>query len=258
MAIMPTMALADLSDNFENGIIDSSLWLVGGGARGYDPSQPIGTGPWSYSNQEILGPDGYFQSHVWGPTSANSYGAEAWIRTIHNFNDGKNYTINFTWEPGFLDPHYNIYYIQVTDGYIPGVGNLHWPRWTPPDPGLAGTKDLLLDTGTPGRGFENTPSIGKVNWSISLDSSGVARLYSSPDASGSLLSTAALNPSDPWYLRFMVIDGTSAGFPAGDAWLNLYDFEGTVVPAPGAFALGAIGLSMAGWLTKRKNLRRST
>ncbi|MCU0914067.1 MAG: hypothetical protein MUC88_05835 [Planctomycetes bacterium] len=264
MAVMPTMALADFSDDFEDGVIDSSLWNVGGGTRGSGTYDPIGTGTWSYSLAEVTGSDGYLRARVWGPQSGGTYGAEAWIRTTYNFNDGKDYTVNFTWEPAFVDPHFNEYFIQVTDGYIPEIGDFHWPQRRPPlppitDADLAGTNDLVSDPYNlgPGLGFSYRPGIGKVSWSIDLDSTGIAGLYSSPDASGCLLGEATLDPTKPWYIRFMVLDGTSGGFPAGDASLNLYDFEAIVVPLPATFVLGAVGLGMAGWLTPRMNLRRS-
>ena len=63
---------------------------------------------------------------------------------------------------------------------------------------------------------------------LNIDPSGIARLYDSPDASGNLIREEDLDPGYEWYLRFMVSDGTSAGFPAGDAQLNLYEFHATV------------------------------
>jgi hypothetical protein len=260
MAVGSSTSMADFSDDFEDGIIDSSLWVVGGGGRGWVQSWPLGTGQWQYSLQEIAAsPDSYFQAHVWGPMSPNTYGAEAWIRTLDNFNDGENHVINFTWEPGFLDYHNNGYFIQVTDGYIANPGDYYWMNDTT-DPGLAGTADLLWTPGTPpsaGVYFENRPSIGKVSWSLEINSLGTARLYDSPGASGSILNEAILDPSKPWYIRFMVHDGTSAGFPAGDAWFNLYNFEShatSPVPVPGALLLGGIGMGLVGWLRGRRIL----
>lgn len=246
-------AATSFSDAFDDGVIDSSLGVVGGAARGWDQSQPIGTGPWQYSHQEIVAPDGYLQAHVWGPASGVTYGAEAWVRTVQNYNDGRNYVVNFTWEPGFLDPHVNGYFIQVTDGYIANPGGFHWMYF--PDPGLAGTTDLLWNPSAPGLHFENMPSIGKVSWSLGIDSSGVARLYDSPDAAGSILHQGTLDPSSEWHIRFMLRDGTSAGFPAGDAWFNLYDFQSSetpVIPAPGALVLGAIGVGVVSRLRRRR------
>ena len=210
-----------LSDEFEDGIIDTNLWVTGGAKRGWNLSNPSDTGSWYYSHEEITDPiDGYLNMRVWGPTSGNTYGAEAWVRTSTNFNDGANHIINFTWEPEFIDHHYNTYFIQVTNGYISPENTLHWALSSD----YAGTVNLLWDEGSRGWSFENEQSPGKLNWSITIDPSGVVRLYDSPNAAGTLMYEGALDLAYPWYVRFMVSDGTSTGFPAGDARLKLLDF----------------------------------
>ena len=210
-----------LSDEFEDGIIDTNLWVTGGAKRGWNLSDPSDTGSWNYSHEEITDPiDGYLNMRVWGPASGNTYGAEAWVRTSTDFNDGANHIINFTWEPEFIDYHYNTYFIQVTDGYISPENTLHWALSSD----YAGTVNLLWDEGSRGLSFENEPSPGKLNWSITIDPSGVVCLYDSPYAAGTLMYEGALDLAYPWYVRFMVSDGTSAGFPAGDARLKLLDF----------------------------------
>jgi hypothetical protein len=230
---------AGLSDDFEDGVIKTSLWTVGGGARGTRADDPIGSGDWQYKHQEVIHPgDGYLQAKVWGRTSANTYGAEVWIQTVHNFNDGRTYTINFVWEPEFLDYHYNYYFIQITDGYIPRLADVHWPERRPPLPpvteaDLSGTKDLLWETrsGQYSPGWA-APSLGKVNWSMTIDPAGIAQLYDAPGGTGSLLKEVPLDNGKPWYIRFLLSDATSSGFPAGDARLNLYDFSAPTVPPP--------------------------
>jgi len=237
-----TSLMRTISDDFEDGVIDTSLWIVGGGGRGWRADDPIGAGDWDYSHEEFIDPtDGYLRTRVWGPPSGLTYGGEAWVCTVQNFNDGKNYVINFTWEPEFLDYHSNWYYIQITDGYIPERADYHWlNRWPPLPPvteaDLAGTYNLLWHTDPvngPIRGlnFENSPSIGKVSWSIAIDEAGVARLYDGPDTTGSLLHEATLDLSYPWYVRWIVSDGTSSGFPGGDARLKLYDYSALCGPA---------------------------
>ncbi len=72
---------------------------------------------------------------------------------------------------------------------------------------------------------------------------GIARLYEQPNTGGSpswILSSLDLNPSKPWYVRFIAREATSSGFGAGDARLNLYSFSSVVVPEPGA---GPVALS---------------
>ena len=228
------------SDAFEDGAIDGSLWVVGGGARGTWRDSPIGSGHWQYSNEEVVADDGYLQARVWGPASGNTYGAEAWVRTSTNFNDGKNHVIDFAWEPVFADSHHNAYYIQITDGFSPAVGDLHWPQRRPPlspitESDLSGTSDLLWCTlgGEPSRGlfFQNQASIGRVKWSITIAPEGIARLHDGPSGHGSVLHEATLDSSKPWYIRFMISDGTSAGFPSGDAQLRLYYFSARSTPS---------------------------
>lgn len=225
------------SDDFEDGAINTSLWATGGAKRGPNPSYPIGVGNWQYSHQEIMDPiDGYMSVRVWGPTSGITYGADAWIRTVYNFNDGQSHVINFTWEADVNDTHHNHYLIQITDGYVHDRGWLHWPSEDYP-----GTANLLWGTspsGDPYRGIYFASELGlgaglpKSTWSITIDSSGIGRLYDDSDGMGSLIHEATLDPTYPWYIRLMVSDGTSAGFSAGDARLILYDFSDSVISEP--------------------------
>ena len=103
-----------------------------------------------------------------------------------------NHTINFTWEPEFIDYHYNTYFIQVTDDYI-SPGTLGWAR----DSDYAGTVNLLWEGGSRGWSFENEPNPGKLDYSITIDPSGVVRLYDSPNAAGTLMYEGALDLAYP-------------------------------------------------------------
>ena len=105
---------------------------------------------------------------VWGPTSGLTYGAEAWIRTIYNYNDGAKHQINFTWEAAVQDDHYNHYHIQVTDGYISADGALHWARAEAPIPG---TTDLLWEIVGQDKypGGEYPSGLSKRTWSMTID-----------------------------------------------------------------------------------------
>ena len=101
-------------DRFEDGSIDPSRWEWGCLKRGYNGP---GQGDWQCSVEEIVDPeDGYLSMHVWGPTSGATYGAEAWIRTTYDYNDGSYHLISFTWEVDALDDHLNYCFMQVTDG----------------------------------------------------------------------------------------------------------------------------------------------
>jgi len=224
IVVMAVSSIANgFSDDFEDGLIDTSLWVYGADKRGWQTDIPPGVGNWNYSHEEIVdATDGYLSMHVWGPTSGNTYGAEAWVRTSKDFNDGKDYLINFTWEAVVGEPaHYDRYYIQITDGYIPYYGDIHWPSINRQNP--VGTVNFLVDTDN---GWSLTSgSISKTTWSMTITSDGIGKLYNGPNGSGSLIHQDSLDDSKYWYLRLMLIDATSSGFPGGDNRLNLYDFS---------------------------------
>lgn len=205
-------------DDFEDGVIDAALWEWGGLNRTTSGGQG---GPWEWSHEEVIDPDdGYLSMHVSGPGSGLTFGAEAWVRTLYDYNDGANHVIDFTWEADVADFHYNRYFIQVTDGYISPDGNIHWSQ----EPSIPGTTNLLWRLDGQGNEFPGAiypTSEFNADWSMSIDSSGVVQLY---DDSGSLLRERSLDDSYPWYVRLMVVDATSSGFPAGDIRLNLYEF----------------------------------
>jgi hypothetical protein len=223
-------------DNFDDGVLDTELWVAGGGARGWRENAPLGDGDWNFSHDELVNAtDSHLRVRVWGPRSGNTYGAEAWIRTVQDFNDGYSHTISFTWEarPTIVE-HGDYYFIQITDGFIPERGDFHWPVRRPPiepikETDLQRTADLLVahvsgsESMIPGQSLPN--GFGPAAMSIEIEPNGVARLYDSPDASGTVLHETVLDTESPWYIRFMVSDGTSAGFSAGDTSLNLYRFS---------------------------------
>jgi len=259
--VWPGSANADpFLDDFEDGAINYSLWDIVGGARGWRTTDPIGAGPWSWSVAEVDTSDGYLSANVYGPATGLTYGAEAWIQTDYNYNDGQIHLIDFTWGATVLDSHHNHYMIQVTDGYIPSQGDLHWVERRPPLPpiteaDLAGTTDLLLSQypdGTPRVGRFYPSGLPKSDWSMLIDASASATLYDGPGGTGSILGSGLLDAASPWHVRFMVSDGTSAGFPAGEAQLRLYDFDSAVVPLPGAVVLGSIGMGFAAGCLRRR------
>ncbi|HUS93178.1 MAG TPA: hypothetical protein VM695_15075 [Phycisphaerae bacterium] len=246
LASTPAVATGVFSDEFEDNSIDSTRWVYGGATRAWNPAQPTGLGNWTFWHTETVwnagDPDGYLQAGVSGPTSGNTYGAEAWIRTAYDYNDGMNHLINLTWEAEVVDNHYNRYYLQLTDGYVADPGSLHWSMAPPP-----GTTNFLCETNAAGNtvaGMAMYTGLPKSSWSLVIGASGIGRLFDGPDGTGSLIHEATLDMADPWYFRLMVSDGTSAGFPAGEAHLNVYSMSSLVssgaIPEP-LTALGALG-----------------
>ena len=277
---MIVLALASLahaggnfSDEFEGGSVDPTNWVTGGERRAYYGA-PGGSWVWSHDETVYTGgdPDGCLQMRVAGPYTGNTYGAEAWIRTSYDYNDGGWHLANFKWRAEYYDgytyPHHNQYYVQVTDGYIPPTAFVHWAHdqatWDS-IPELAGTVNLLWTyfpgsgdqkrggwiAGPPGTAVPSQaiPQDSPETWSILIDPSGTAQLYGGPDATGSLLWTETLDRSKPWHLRFMVRDGTSSGFGTGEARFDLYSFS-SEVPEPAT--LGLLSLGGLALLKKRR------
>ncbi|MCK4625309.1 MAG: hypothetical protein KAV00_08370, partial [Phycisphaerae bacterium] len=213
----PTLADPVWADDFEDGVIDSSLWVVGGSKRGgFEP----GAGDWQWSHDEIVASDGYLRTRVWGPESGITYGAEGWVRTTYNYNDGSDYIINFRWETDVNAYHVDMYAIQITDGFIPGGTSMFW--FGSGSGGIDGAtwKNLYFQ--------RDQPDMVPTEWSICIDgTNNTATLFEGPDCTGPVSEEGEKTlPSDqPWYLRFIHTDATSSGYPAGDNLLNLYDFS---------------------------------
>lgn len=232
-----------LTDDFEDGVIDPAKWVVGGTTRG------TGVGDWQWSHEEVVAPDGYLRTRVWGPTSSNSYGAEAWVRTTYDYNDGSDYLINFKWETTVNANHVDMFAIQFTDGSIPGGGDLYW----------YGDKNIgSID----GSAWNNAyfkyekPAMAPSDWSIQIDAdNNMATVYDGPNLTGQIVGQKTLDPGHAWHLRFIHSDATSGGYPAGDNSLYLYDFKSIAEPtwvtwSPGAGGNGhryALTSAMTSW-----------
>jgi hypothetical protein len=238
-------------------VINTALWDVGGTKGGVGGP---GTGGGQWYNQEIAGPDGYLQARATTPQSGNTYGSDAWTMTQYNFNDGQDWVVTFTWEadiqsdtafpwwPGATTPwHADYHLIEITDGrtdWSPGI-YLH-----PPSAQLPGTVWLYETNGS---------EMGPVTWSILIDAQArTATLYEGPDGTGPIYSTATLDPSLPWHIRFITVVGTSLGFGAKDCRINLYDFSATVLSDaveatvnidPEVLNLGSVGKYITCYLT---------
>ncbi len=228
---------APISDDFEDGNVDSSKWVTHGYKGGVGG---VGTGDWQYSLSEIMATDGYFQARVWGPTSGNSYGAEAWIRSSKNFNDGQMWSINFTWETTIgHTPHCDSFVIEVTDGSYTDNCDLSWTA-RPAPPGHVYLWNAETDWSKSG-GVERDARgpLAKSSWSILIEPQGTASLYQLPNLEGTVYRTVNLDVNEEWYLRFLLNAATSSGFPAGDNTLKLYDFS--AIPEPTTLLLFGLG-----------------
>jgi hypothetical protein len=226
-----------VADAFEDAVMDTSLWAAGGRQVAWTPAD---SGSWTWSQTESRdsgAPDGYLRIEAKGPASANSYGATPWLRSTYNFNDGCSHLINFSWKADIVESHANRFFVQITDGdNLPTFAQEYWGDGAASSPTnsflnrtIPGTANLLWrNTGTemsPGRYYSS--STAKQQWSMVIEASGTARLYDGPDGSGSLLGESRLDAGRAWFPRFLVYDATSAGFPAGDARFNIYDFSAT-------------------------------
>ena len=208
------------SDNFEDGVIDISKWIVGGDGIGVEFPSP---GPYSWTHTEKIAEDGFLDMRIQGPHTANTYGADAWVRSTHNFNDKKDYAINLSWEAKVNASHVDYYAIQLTNGEVLADGGFWWFMSD-----TNGTKNLYTKA--------NQTNSGKSIWSISIDSlNKKASLFSGANLEGTLLNEKQLNENEPWHLRFIHSDANSAGFPGSDNHMFIYDVSGKqsiITPTP--------------------------
>lgn len=214
----------DFSDTFDDGVLNPALWESGGSRRGVGG---YGSGNWQYSCEEISAPDGFARLRVFGPTSANTYGADSWLTTTCDYNDGKNHVINFRWGVSLNDNHINAFAVQITDGTVPVNSSINWFFSD-----TAATKSLILTAshlGLPESGCTSSAGLMTTDsetWSIFIDgSTKTATLYTGANLTGTALCQKQLDVGYSWLVRFVIMDGTSVGFPAGDNSFRLYEYN---------------------------------
>jgi hypothetical protein len=214
--------VAEPCDTFADGVIDPSAWVIGGARRGLGG---YGSGSWQWSHAEA---EGALRVRVWGPPTGGAYQGEGWVRTRFDYNDGRDHVINFTWEARlWYACHVDAYAIQISTGEVPIAGSYAWFYDDTP-----GTKNLYLMHSELGGQPACAPGvrIGQVDqpptqWSIRIDAAArTATLFAGPDLSGTVVGQKSLGPDQPWYVRFIHGDGTSAARPAGDNSLLLHDY----------------------------------
>jgi len=231
-----------LSDNFNDGSINPFLWVTHGYKGGIGG---VGAGSWQYSLTEVPATDGYLQARVWGPTSGLTYGAEAWARTTTNFNDGRPWLINFVWDTSVSAWHVDNFAVQIADGTNTDTCNWHQYAQNNVGPGWVN----LWETGSTRSGGDYLDSdqpyapFSKQTWSVKIEPVGTASIYQSANAQGAAYRQVSLDKDKPWYLRYLLNDATSLGFPGGDNSFKLYDFsaEGQIAP-PGKTHVLSVGV----------------
>jgi hypothetical protein len=227
-------------DTFDGPSIDTAQWEVGGDLRGWEG---YGIGPWQWSHTLA---NSALRTRVWGPTSANTYGATAWVRNRRDFNDGQNHLINFTWNSTVNASHVDVMAIEVTDGTVIADSSIDWFFAD-----SAGNKNLYLtgnEMGPIGTGCATTLGMqnsAPTTWSISLNAaSRVATLFDGPDSTANTVCQKTLDSAHPWFIRFMIADMTASGYPAGDNSLYLYDFVYSARFAPPVITVQPQGLTV--------------
>ena len=212
----------EITDDFSDNVVDPAIWAYGGALRCFTSANW-----WQWSVNEH---DGYLQTRVWGPESGLSYGSEVWIRTQHNYNDGLNHIVNFTWGADVNAWHLDLFAIQIWNGETYAGSDYMWFN-----DDTEGLKKLFYVNGALsvpfGTGLQDTPP---TTWSIYIDAaSRQATLYSAADLGGSIIGQKPLAASQPWFINFIQNDATSSGFPAGDNSVFLYNYHSrSTSPSP--------------------------
>ncbi|MBI2440742.1 MAG: VCBS repeat-containing protein [Lentisphaerae bacterium] len=195
-------------------------WVTHGYKWGWDG---IGNGSWQYTFTDT---GNAIEGRVWGPTSGNTYGSEAWWRTSQNFNDGNFWQVTFTLDATIgYTPHYDPFGILISDTNY--TDTIHSPLiYSNPPSGSVYIWRNNTDTGEAGTDTPQPP-FSNQTWTVLIDPAGKAKLYQSDGVNGSPYRTVTLDLSKPWHLKFELGDATSSGFTAGDNTLRVRNFSTT-------------------------------
>ncbi len=163
------------------------------------------------------------------------------MRTNYDYNDGCSHIVNFRWGADVNAYHVDGYNISITTGSDPvGYNNFYDlnDMWHTDNANNTRLYWTISDLGLPPPNNQGQQDLPPTDWSIWIDAADeTATLYQGPNLTGTALPTMPLTAGSPWYLRFYLMDATSAGYPGTDNYLFLYSYS-SAVPAPGICGCG--------------------
>ncbi len=229
-----TSGATSITDDFEDGSINTSLWNTGGWRFGIGG---LGSGGYSWSNTEVVATDGYLDVNIQGPQSGFTYGAYAYVQSVYNYNDGDNHLINFNWGADVNANHIDFYGIQISPGIVP-INEMEWMAFSSNTHASPNPNSLYFSNGSPfdlGWHERGQQDLAPTSWSVTINSqTNSASLYAGTDATGALINTINLDPSTSWYFDFITADATSGGYAGSDNHLFLYSYQSVSSPVPGS------------------------
>ena len=243
---------------FSNIVLDQTA-ATSVGAVGTNAKSLIGSGSWQANGTSKISiyftPDSLFgagtsfgisdiNAFSWNTNKPNGGGSDPdWYLTIYTTPDNANddsswYGRRLTWE--------GLYANNLSQ-----PAN-QWNQWST----TPGTNQVTMYDGNRGGnyGFYGGPTLavvqaGAIDWG-SYPTSGTSDIV---DYSSETVKYIVLETGSGWASGFTgYLDAFSMSLNDGSA--VTVDFEGAVIPAPGAMLLGGLGISLVGYLRRRHTL----